>query len=1840
MNRRSRRLFLAGAFLLIALAVSLTPLLAQVPEPVQRVTTIAGKFDWDGRDAATSPIFPSGAVAFGPDGLLYINGYVSVLRVEEDGTLTRVAGRRSVSSSGDGGPATAATFGSFGDLVFDADGNLLIPDTFFYKVRIVENGIITTLAGTGELGYSGDGGPASQARIGQVYGMDVDAAGNIYIADFESSTIRRIDTSGIITTIAGGGNCGYSGDGGQATAATLCFPEDVKIAPSGEILIADTYNNVVRSIDSMGVITTIAGDPAAVELGDGGSPTAAMLSLPAEVEVDAAGRIFISEENGFRIRLVENNVISTYAGTGESGYSGDGGPAAEAMIGRIYGLRLDGAGNLYVSDTNNNRRLRRIDTSEMIDTVAGIGTNFFGEGIPALEASLSPRGVAVGPDGSVYFTDGSFSQRIRVVNPAGIVSTYAGTGMRGTAGDGGPALSAEFDTPRGLHLNASGDLLVTEYARVRRISSAGIVSTIAGNGELGYSGDGGPATSASLSFARAVVESANGDIFFSDTSNHIVRRIDANGVITTYAGTPQTAGFSGDGGPAASAQLISPEGLAFGQDGALYIADRGNNRVRRVSVGGTISTYAGSGTARTVYFQDHFSDGNFTADPAWTTFEADTETPAVLDVVDDGFDGPAFHVSVPDFGDEFYREDGIEITRSIQVTDATFLRFDASPKDKFIGEIPVEGCENFPINVDVVMSLADESTVTFRYAVSFDAALFDKDEPALVQRSAVIAQGSWGSFEYRLRDAFADAVEILSIRAFGAGCSYEGHIDNIHIEDDGDGDGAEATQAPVFSPDGVAFDSNGDLWVTENSRIRKIPSAFIIGGLETIETILGDGIAGDRGDGEEPILARTSLTLGIAIDAEDSVYFAGGGNASIRKIFTFIEPVAQVPVEEVSEETAGVGPNAQTGSSVSAAGDLNGDGIADLITGAPGFNVESGPLGAGAAAVFFGSGSEAERANADITFVGEKTNDRAGTSVAGDFDFNGDGIPDLLIGAEQVDRSGPAAPAATGPGRVYLIYFDPTDLTHYPNIGNPLLEDIVDLALVGVPGGIPGVVFEGEAFGDRVGTSVDGGGRFNPGSGQDIGIGAPGFDAIAGINAGAAYVIYDDPALSGLVSLTRVASGLPDEVPGFRYRGEGAGDELGFDVSFPGDVVEPAGDDFAMGAPLADPDVALDDPIGDAGSVYIDDGGDSDTGDIEVCSIGGGDGGAVIVGDQEGEEIGFSVGGGDDNLKNGEDDTLIGAPKRDSDPTGSTDGGIDAGRVVQIAGRLPTGVYNASDVGADPGTNPNAIEGAQYLGALAGDQLGFDVASAGDVTNNDNSDIVLGAPGADPNGSNEAGIVYLVEGQDATGEGIFQQIPVETIGSLVDGRQIAGTQEGEMAGSALAGIGDVNEDGSSDFAIGSPGRDQDAEEDTGTVHLVLETNELATENPLDNQAPTADAGADQILECEGGGVATAALDGSGSSDPNSDLLTFEWLEGGAAIATGETTNVVLAVGTHVLTLRVTDPSGLFSEDSVTIDVVDTTGPSIDCPANAIQECEGDLAAAVTLPPASAADSCGDVTSFTNNYNGGGADASGSYPLGTTIVGFQAADGDGNVSSCSTAVDVVDTLAPTVTVIPSPETLWPPNHALRDVHFMVTVSDICDPAPRVELLDIVSDEPDDNAGGTDGATTGDIQMADLLTADFDVQLRAERDGKGGGRTYTVRYRATDSSGNVGIGTATVFVPHDQGNGADPISTSVTRDTLTEISWYSDDSSDGYDVIRGNLSDLRIQGQAILLGAATCLASQTTALSTVESATTEEIPPPNSGWFYLIQYRQGKRDSGYGSVSADYPRKVDSGGCGGN
>lgn len=592
----ARRISSAALFAFTALIAFCAPTVIG-----QTINTVAGGGVGDGAAATAANLaLPVGAVVDSA-GNLYIadSNNHRVRKVDTRGVISTVAGNGSQGFSGDGGAAVSASLNFPFGVAVDSAGNLYIADSKNHRLRKVDtNGIISTVAGSGQRGYSGDGGAATGASLHDPLCVAVDSAGNLYISDNGNYRIRKVNTTGSISTVAGNGTPGFSGDGGAATSARLHGPRGVAIDSAGSLYIVDGLNHRIRKVSASGVISTVAGNDTFGFIGDGGAATSASLNSPFGVAVDSAGNLYIGDTDSHRIRKVSTNgVISTVAGRTD-GFSGDGGAATNASFRQPTAIATDSAGNIYVADYGNHR-IRKVDSGGTVSTVAGSGADgFVGDGGAAASARLfGPFGVAADGAGNIYVVDNS-SHRIRKVNSSGVISTVAGNGIQGFSGDGGPAASARLFGPFGMAVDSAGNLYIADNGnhRIRKVDTRGVISTVAGNASQGFGGDGGAATSASLNAPRAVAVDSVGNLYIADRGNHRIRKVSSAGIISTVAGNG-LQGFSGEGGAATSASLWSPASVVIDSVGNLYIADSSNHRVRKVNSSGVISTVAGDGNA-------------------------------------------------------------------------------------------------------------------------------------------------------------------------------------------------------------------------------------------------------------------------------------------------------------------------------------------------------------------------------------------------------------------------------------------------------------------------------------------------------------------------------------------------------------------------------------------------------------------------------------------------------------------------------------------------------------------------------------------------------------------------------------------------------------------------------------------------------------------------------------------------------------------------------------------------------------------------------------------------------------------------------------------------------------------------------------------------------------------------------------------------------------------------------------------------------------------------------------------------------------------------------------------
>jgi uncharacterized protein (TIGR03437 family) len=605
------------------------------------ITTIAGTglagFSGDGGPATAAQLDTPYGLAVDLAGAVYVADYLNnrVRRIGPDGVITTFAGSGGNASSGDGGPATAAQLLEPRNVAVDAAGNLYISEYGANRVRKVTlDGNIHTAAGTGLAGYNGDGYPAVVTQLNQPAGLAVDRTGVLYIADWGNSLVRKVLPDGLMSIVvgeppgvstkspniqlylpvavavdlnqnlyvaedstivhkytaagawiaaAGTNTGGFFGDGGPATAAGLTSPRDVAADLAGNLYIADGVR--IREV-SNGTIRTIAGDDY-MHIGDGASATAAQLFNPSALWLDAGGNLLIADTGTQRVRQVDSSgIITTLAGTGVAAPNTEGAVAAAAPLFDPVGVVKDPAGNVLILESD---RIQEVGVDGRIRTVMGTGSHVQSvDGLPPIQTSLvSPHGMCIDRTGTVYVAD---AHRILKWPPGGVVTTVAGNGLPGAAGDGGQATLAQLWYPYACDVDSFGNLYIadTDNHRIRKVDAGGVITTVAGTGLPGYGGDEGPATSADLWQPAGVAADDNGDIFISDTANNRIRQVTPDGVIHTIAGTGATS-FGGDGGAALNAQINGPAGILLDGSGDLYFADTNNNRVRLMVPNGVIS---------------------------------------------------------------------------------------------------------------------------------------------------------------------------------------------------------------------------------------------------------------------------------------------------------------------------------------------------------------------------------------------------------------------------------------------------------------------------------------------------------------------------------------------------------------------------------------------------------------------------------------------------------------------------------------------------------------------------------------------------------------------------------------------------------------------------------------------------------------------------------------------------------------------------------------------------------------------------------------------------------------------------------------------------------------------------------------------------------------------------------------------------------------------------------------------------------------------------------------------------------------------------------------------------
>jgi streptogramin lyase len=560
--------------------------------PAGVVTTLAGTAgssgSADGTGAAARFVHPSG-VAVDGGGSVYVAdfGDDTVRKITPTGVVTTLAGTAGTWGSLDG-TGSAARFYNPNGVAVDGSGNVYVADYWNSTIRkVTPTGVVTTLAGTAGSTGSADGTGAA-AQFSFPIGVAVDGAGNVYVADSNNYTIRKVTPAGVVTTLAGTAGLRGGADG-TGPAARFNQTSGVSVDGSGNVYVADSGNNLVRKITPTGEVTTLAGMPGSAGTADG-TGTVARFNWPEGVAVDGTGDVYVADTGNNTIRKVTpSGVVTTLAGTAGLLGSADGTGAA-AQFTHPEGVAVDGSGNVFVADAYNST-IRKITPTGVVTTLAGTaGLSGSADGTGAAARFFLPQGVAVDGSGNVYVAD-SNSQAIRKITPAGVVRTLAGmAGVIGSADATGAA--ALFNGPQGVAVDGAGNVYVadTGNSTIRKITPAGVVTTLAGTAGPSGSADG---TGAAAQFAlpRGVAVDGTGNVLVADSNNHAIRKITPAGVVTTLAGMAGVIG-SADG-TGAAARFSFPQGIAVDGAGNVYVADVAGHTIRKITPAGVVSTPVG-----------------------------------------------------------------------------------------------------------------------------------------------------------------------------------------------------------------------------------------------------------------------------------------------------------------------------------------------------------------------------------------------------------------------------------------------------------------------------------------------------------------------------------------------------------------------------------------------------------------------------------------------------------------------------------------------------------------------------------------------------------------------------------------------------------------------------------------------------------------------------------------------------------------------------------------------------------------------------------------------------------------------------------------------------------------------------------------------------------------------------------------------------------------------------------------------------------------------------------------------------------------------------------------------
>jgi len=818
-----------------------------------------GQGDADGKGSAARFFNPSG-IAADAAGNIYVadSGNNTIRKVTTNGVVTTLAGSVGQFGSADG-TNNAALFNYPSGLAVDGAGNVYVADTYNSTIRkVTSSGVVTTVAGRAGLSGSADGTNGT-ALFNFPRGVAVDSAGNVYVADSGNNTIRKVTTSGVVTTLAGSAGVSGSADGTNNTALFF-YPSGVAVDGAGNVYVADLDNNTIRKVTSLGVATTLAGLPQFDHFGTpiGGSAdgtnSTARFNYPFGVAVDNAGNVYVADTGNSIIRQVTTNgVVTTLAGNAGQTGSADGTNSA-AFFDNPYDVALAGNGRLCVADTGNDA-IRMVITNGLVTTVAGSSEQSGSVDITGSSARFNnPVGVAVDDTGNVFVAD-SGSDTIRMITSNGVVSTVAGSAnLAGSAN--GTNDTARFNNPEGLAVDGQGDLYVADSGNniIRKVTRDKVVTIMAGSAGQPGSADGTNNTAQFNNPIGLAVDRA-GNVYVADSGNDTIRIVTAGGVVTTLAGS---AGQSGSAdGTNSAARFNHPSGVAVDSAGNVYVADVGNKTIRQITSNGVVTTLAGSTG------QSGSTDGtNITARFAYP-FGVTVDTSNQLYVTD-----------TSNFTLRKVATNGAVTTLAGRAGQPGSMDGTGSAARFFVPSgLAVDSAGN--------VYLADTGNSTIRKVTSGAVVTTLAGSPGLTGSADDIT----GTARYFLPNGVA---------VDGAGTVYVADTGNSTIRRvTSDGgvstlagspgltgitDGTNST-ALFNYPSGVAVDNAGNLYVadTYNCTIRKVT------GTGVVTTLAGNpGLPGSA-DGPNGT-ALFNYPGGVAVDSAGNVYVADSGNNTIRKV--------------------------------------------------------------------------------------------------------------------------------------------------------------------------------------------------------------------------------------------------------------------------------------------------------------------------------------------------------------------------------------------------------------------------------------------------------------------------------------------------------------------------------------------------------------------------------------------------------------------------------------------------------------------------------------------------------------------------------------------------------------------------------------------------------------------------------------------------------------------------------------------------------------------------------------------------------------------------------------------